>query len=120
MSSSRPGLFCTCHYKILLAKVQMEFTMSEATITFRVPADLKERFSEAARRHDRAGSQVLRDFMRSFVDQPTDAPAYDAWFRAQVQDALDDPRRPVASKAVEQSFARRRAAVRRKLATRAR
>lgn len=42
---------------------------SEATITFRVGADLKKRFSQRARQHDRAGSQLLRDFMRNFVDQ---------------------------------------------------
>lgn len=94
--------------------------MAEATITFRVDADLKQRFSQAARLHDRVGSQLLRDFMRSFVNQPADAPTYDAWFRGQVQAALDDSRRPVPSKTVEQRFAKRRAAVRRRSDSRAR
>jgi predicted transcriptional regulator len=94
--------------------------MSETTFTFRVDADLKERFSEAARKHDRAGSQLLRDFMRSFVTQRTDASAYDAWFRQQVQGALDDSRAPIPSKTVEQHFARRRTAAHRKSSNRKR
>ncbi|MGQ0835338.1 MAG: CopG family ribbon-helix-helix protein [Gammaproteobacteria bacterium] len=94
--------------------------MTETTFTFRVDADLKERFSEAAREQDRAGSQLLRDFMRSFVTQRTDAAAYDAWFRQQVQGALDDPRPPVPTKTVEQHFAKRRAAARRKSGARTR
>lgn len=94
--------------------------MSETTFTFRVDADLKEQFSEAATAHDRSGSQLLRDFMRSFVGGRPDVRVYDAWFRGQVQDALDDPRAPVASQAVANHFAKRRATARRKPAARSR
>ena len=94
--------------------------MSEATFTFRVEADLKKRFTRRARESDRAGSQLLRDFMRRFVEEPDSAPTYDAWFRSQVQEALNDPRPPVASNIVERGFAKRRAAARRKSAARAR
>ncbi len=94
--------------------------MSETTFTFRVDADLKEQFSEAAREHDRASSQLLRDFMRSFVTKRTDASAYDAWFHQQVQSALDDPRPAISSSVVEKHFATRRATVRRKSSARAR
>lgn len=86
----------------------------EATITFRVNADLKRRFSKRAREHDRSGSQLLRDFMRRFADEPAEARVYDAWFRERVQEALDDPRPPVASRTVERRFAARRAAARRR------
>ena len=34
---------------------------------------------------------------------------YDAWFRAKVQEALDDPRPPISGEDVEAYFAKRRA-----------
>ena len=91
--------------------------MSETTFTFRVDSELKERFSELAREHDRPGSQLLRDFMRSFVAQRSDgAASYESWFRQQVQSALNDSAPAVPSKTVEQHFAKRRMAARRKAA----
>lgn len=38
-----------------------------ATITARVPAELKKAFEDAAGRNDRTTSQLLRDFMRQYV-----------------------------------------------------
>ena len=43
------------------------------------------------------------------------AATHDAWFRARVQEALDDPRPTVPHEKVEAHFARRRAAARRKV-----
>jgi hypothetical protein len=43
---------------------------NDATVTFRVDADLRAEFNEAASSiPDRSGAQVLRAFMREFVDQ---------------------------------------------------
>lgn len=42
-------------------------------------------------------------------------PAHDAWFRARVREALDDPRPPIPQEKVEAHFARRRATARRKI-----
>jgi len=44
-----------------------------------------------------------------------DATSYEAWFRAQVQRALDDPRSGVANEDVREHFAQRRQALRQKL-----
>jgi DNA-damage-inducible protein J len=88
--------------------------MTESALTFRVDEKLKEQFFAAARKQDRAGSQVLREFMRKFVTQPADASAYDEWFRASVQAALDDPRPAIPSSVVEKQFAKRRSAAKRK------
>jgi hypothetical protein len=44
-----------------------------------------------------------------------DAASYDAWFRTQVQQALDDTRPGVANEDVREHFARRRQALREKL-----
>ena len=41
--------------------------MSEATFTFRVDEALKNDFTSAAKARDRTGAQLLRDFMREFV-----------------------------------------------------
>jgi DNA-damage-inducible protein J len=40
--------------------------------------------------------------------------AHDTWFRAKVQEALDDPRPPVPHKKVEAHFAKRRATMHRR------
>ncbi len=59
--------------------------MNEATFTFRVDESLKNDFAIAAKARDRTGAQLLRDFMRSFVQQQQEAAAHDAWFRDRVQ-----------------------------------
>ena len=43
------------------------------------------------------------------------AAAHDAWFRAKVQEALNDPRPGIPQEKVEAHFARRRATARRKV-----
>lgn len=43
------------------------------------------------------------------------AAAHDAWFRAKVQEALDDPRPGIPHKKIEAHFAGRRAAAQRKV-----
>ena len=63
--------------------------MSEAPFSFRVDEALKTDFATAAKARDRTGAQLLRDFMRSFVQQQTQAAEHDAWFREQVQTGID-------------------------------
>jgi len=63
--------------------------MSEATFTFRVDDSLKSAFAQAAKRHDRTGAQLLRDFMRDYVGQyQDDAKEYETWFRRKVDIGL--------------------------------
>jgi predicted transcriptional regulator len=64
--------------------------MTEATFTFRLDEQLKAQFATAAKASDRNSAQLLRDFMRDFVQQQDQAAAYDAWFRRQVQIGLDE------------------------------
>ena len=63
--------------------------MSEATFTFRVDEALKSDFATAAKACDRTGAQLLRDYMRTFVQQQEQAAAHDKWLRQQVQVGLD-------------------------------
>ncbi len=64
--------------------------MNEATFTFRVDEALKKEFTTVAKKRDRTGAQLLRDFMREFVQQQETMPGYDDWFRAKVREALAD------------------------------
>jgi predicted transcriptional regulator len=91
--------------------------VSEATFTFRVDEVLKAEFSTAAKARDRSAAQLLRDFMREFVQQQQEAADHDAWFRRQVQAGLDSANagRLMPAAEVEAKFAARRAATRRRL-----
>ncbi len=97
--------------------------MGEATFTFRVDEDLKAAFVTAAKASDRTAAQLLRDYMRERViqqDSEQVASEYDAWFRRQVQVALDDPRPGIPGDQVEAKFAAMRAAKRAALEKKAR
>lgn len=86
--------------------------MAEATFTFRVDDELKARFAEAAKAHDRTGAQLLRDFMRDFVKRQQDEVEHDAWFRAEVERALREAEDPevarVSHEEVRAGWRRRR------------
>jgi predicted transcriptional regulator len=64
--------------------------MPETTFTFRVDQELKRAFTEAGRANDRPGSQLLRDFMRHYVERAE----HDAWFRAEVEQSLKEAADP--------------------------
>jgi len=91
--------------------------MSDATFTFRVDEALKDAFSAAAKDRDRSGAQLLRDFMRDFVQQQQEAVEHDAWFRRQVEigRASADAGNLIPASEVEARFEARREATRRRL-----
>ena len=61
-------LFCTHH-------VTHERRMGDVTFTLRVDEALKTEFAAAAKACDRTGAQLLRDFMRAYVQQQARATA---------------------------------------------
>ncbi|MCO4322338.1 CopG family ribbon-helix-helix protein [Aliidiomarina quisquiliarum] len=93
--------------------------MNESTFTFRVDDALKSQFAQAAKSRDRSGAQLLRDFMREFVQQQEEAAEHDAWFRRQVQIGLNSANAGnlVSAAEVEAKFAARRASTRRRIKT---
>ncbi|MCL5050276.1 MAG: hypothetical protein M1473_07085 [Firmicutes bacterium] len=93
--------------------------MNESTFTFRVDDALKSQFAQAAKSHDRSGAQLLRDFMREFVQQQEEAAEHDAWFRRQVQIGINSANAGnlVSAAEVEAKFAARRASTRRRVKT---
>ncbi|RAJ95345.1 CopG family ribbon-helix-helix protein [Aliidiomarina maris] len=93
--------------------------MNESTFTFRVDDALKSQFAQAAKSRDRSGAQLLRDFMREFVQQQEEAAEHDAWFRRQVQIGINSANAGnlVSAAEVEAKFAARRASTRRRVKT---
>ena len=91
--------------------------MNKATFTFRVDNALKSQFAQAAKSRDRSGAQLLRDFMREFVQQQQEAAEYDAWFRREVQVGIDSANAGelISAEDIEAEAAAWRAATRRKL-----
>jgi predicted transcriptional regulator len=62
--------------------------MPEATFTIRVDSDLKNAFTEAARINDRTGAQIIRDFMRDYIQTAREKAEYERWFKAKVEAGL--------------------------------
>lgn len=87
--------------------------MSETTFTFRVDDSLKNEFASAAKINDRSGAQLLRDFMRSYVQQQD----YNFWFHQQVSQGLNSANvgKSIPNEVVEAEFESMRQASLRKL-----
>ena len=60
-----------------------------ATINFRVNDELKDQFDKAVEFSDMTGSQVLRDFMRNYVESAREKREFEAWLVANVQSGLE-------------------------------
>ena len=83
--------------------------MQESNFTVRVAEELKIAFTEAARQRDRTAAQLVRDFMRSVVEETRERDEYEAWFRARVESArremragLGIPHEEVKARRIEQ------------------
>lgn len=65
----------------------------EAVFTVKLEIELRDAFAAEAEATHRPASQIVREFMREFVQRQREVREHDAWFRAEVRRALDDPRR---------------------------
>jgi predicted transcriptional regulator len=72
----------------------------EAVFTVKLETDLRDAFTAEAEAAHRPASQIVREFMREFVQRQREAREHDAWFRAEVQRALDDSRPGIPHDAV--------------------
>lgn len=66
----------------------------EAMFTLKLEAELRDQFMAAAAAVHRPASQLVREFMREFVERQRAAHEHDAWFRTEVEQAVheaDDP-----------------------------
>ncbi|MHB1103403.1 MAG: type II toxin-antitoxin system RelB family antitoxin [Devosia sp.] len=96
---------------------------ADALVEAHVDSDVKERAAEVLGGMGLSVSDVVRILLTRIADEGAvpfeltgDEADYDAWFRAQVQEALDDPRPTIPGDEVEEYFAKRRAELRRKIA----
>jgi predicted transcriptional regulator len=64
----------------------------EAVFTVKLEADLRDAFMAEAEATHRPASQLVREFMREFVQRQREGRKHDRWFRARVKEALDDGR----------------------------
>jgi len=64
----------------------------EAVFTLKLESELRDAFLAEAESTHRPASQLVREFMRDFIQKQREAREHDRWFREQVQAALDDPR----------------------------
>jgi len=67
--------------------------MAEVTYTFRLEAELREQFAEAAASGHRKTAQLLRDFMRQYVREQRDAAQREEMFALRVKRSLAAARR---------------------------
>ncbi len=72
----------------------------EAVFTVKLESELRDAFAAEAAAAHRPASDLVRGFMREFVQRQREARDHDDWFRARVQQALDDPRPGVPQDAV--------------------
>lgn len=72
----------------------------EAVFTVKLEIELRDAFAAEAEATHRPASQIVREFMREFVQRQREVREHDAWFRAEVRRALDDPRRGMPQDAV--------------------
>jgi DNA-damage-inducible protein J len=90
---------------------------ASALVQTRIDPALKERAAAVLGKMGLTVSDAVRILLTRIANEgalpfgfASDPAAHDAWFRAKVLEALDDPREPVAHEKVEAHFARRRAA----------
>jgi len=89
---------------------------ANALIQTRIDSDIKDRATVVLGAMGLTVSDAVRILLTRVANEgalpaglTTDPEAYDKWFRAKVQEALDDPRPPVPHDEVEKYFSQRRA-----------
>lgn len=94
---------------------------ANALVQTRIDPAVKERATEVLQELGITVSEAVRILLTRTANEgalpfelTADAAAHDAWFRAKVQEALDDSRPAIQHKKVEAHFAKRRAAALRK------
>jgi len=94
-----------------------------ALVQTRIDPEIRDKASEVLARSGLTVSDITRIVLTRIANEGHIAPSlitpdeeYDAWFRAMVQEALDDPRPGIPAEVVEAEFAQRRAELRARVA----
>ncbi|HTN62927.1 MAG TPA: type II toxin-antitoxin system RelB/DinJ family antitoxin [Devosia sp.] len=91
---------------------------ANALVQTRIDADIKDRATEVLSAMGMTVSDAVRILLTRVANEgalpaglTTDPDAYDSWFRAKVQEALDDPRPGIPHEAVQEVFRLKREAL---------
>lgn len=77
----------------------------QENFNFRVSSDLKTAFQKVTELQDKPAAQVIRDFMRAYIDEHQKKErGYDAWLISKVQESLDDTRPAMAHETIMQKM----------------
>jgi DNA-damage-inducible protein J len=94
---------------------------ANALVQTRIDSDVKERAAAVLEELGITVSEAVRILLTRTANEgslpfalASDDAAHDAWFRAKVREALNDPRPGIPHKKVESHFAKRRSAALRK------
>ena len=95
---------------------------ANALVQTRIDVDVKERAAAVLGELGITVSEAVRILLTRTANEgalpfelTSSSPAHDAWFRAKVQEALDDPHPGIPNSEVKAHFAKRRAAAARKV-----
>ncbi len=89
---------------------------ANALVQARIDADVKERATAVLEGQGLTVSEAVRILLTRTANEgalpftPVNDASYDAWFRAKVQEALDDPRPMISMEEVDRRMAKRREA----------
>lgn len=90
----------------------------EAVFTMKLEPELRDAFMAAAAAADRPASQIVREFMRSYVAKRKEERDYDDFVRRKVEKSMQsvEAGRLLSSEQVEAEFAKKRAELLRRVA----
>src|ERR1035441_8654808 len=69
----------------------------EAVFTVKLESELRDAFAAEAAAAHQSGSQLVREFMREFVQRRRQEREHDAWFRREVELAVGEADNPQAA-----------------------
>jgi len=85
----------------------------ESVFTMKLQSELRDQFMAEAAAVDRPASQLVREFMRDFIQHQRRVREHDAWFRTEVEQGMreaDDPTVPrIAHEDASSGWRRQRA-----------
>jgi len=84
--------------------------LKEAVFTMKLEPELRAEFMAAVASEDRPASQIVREFMRTYIEERRNSREYDEYLRRKVETARDAMRvgRGRTNEEVEADFAARR------------
>jgi predicted transcriptional regulator len=99
-------------YILIHYRLAEKYPMSKAVFTMKLEPELRDSFMAAAAADDRPASQIVRELMRDYIEQRSQAREYKEFLRRKVEVGRADVRegRTFTNEEVEARFAARRAA----------